>query len=236
MEMNGSRKKKQAQPAIERVVGAIKKDLLNGKFLVGQKYWTERELCEKLEASRTTVREALRMVQVMGYLELRPGKGAFVRQPSPLDPAQWISFSKEDLLELVEIRAGLEPLAARMAAGRATDEELCLVLGATALFERACRQGNAAGMVEADRRFHEAIAEASHNETLIKLCRTLNDSLVDCRAGLFAIPDNGEAAIREHQQIADALTAHSDTNAFTAMADHLENVQNNILEITGKQR
>ncbi len=216
------------------VMEFIQKDLKSTKYKIGSKYLTERELCEKLNVSRTTVREALRMVQVMGHLELRPGKGAFVRQPSINEPVRWITLSKEDLLELTEVRTGLEPLAARLAARRGTEDDFCIILGAMALFERACKNGNIVAMAEADDRFHTAIASASHNETLMALCRTMNESLIDCRTGLFAIPGNGDAAIHEHQAIVNALSTHQEEAAFSAMAKHLENVKYNIIEIAGE--
>src|SRR3989475_9145520 len=112
----------------EEIVRQIKGMIAEGRLKSGDQLPPERELAEKFVVSRTSVREALRALESVGLIEIRPGEGTFVRQV-PLDAlvgplALVMTSQREAIGELFEARRVLEPAIAALAAGRATPEEI----------------------------------------------------------------------------------------------------------------
>src|SRR5436309_10784442 len=111
----------------EEIVRQVKQLIAEGRLKSGDRLPPERELAEKFVVSRTSVREALRALESLGLIEIRPGEGTFVRQV-PLDAlvgplALVMTSQREAIGELFEARRVLEPAIAALAAGRATPEE-----------------------------------------------------------------------------------------------------------------
>ena len=223
----------------EKTTNAMKADILSGNYEEGEKYLSESEVCNKFGVSRTTVREAMRILQAIGFLELKPGKGAFVAvcDESKLNKLAMESiFSKEDdYLELSEVRMGIEPMVAKYAAERADEDELFRLYGILAFFEKAYQAGDVTGMIEADEKFHDTLAECAHNEVYVKLYEQLSESLKDCKGKLFAIENNGKSAIAEHKAIADAIAERNPQLAYSAMEKHIANIIENIKAIAGER-
>jgi len=82
---------------------------------VGDKLPTEKELCQSLQVGRSTVREAFRMLQATGHVEMIPGKGAHVAQLSATSVRGWFEERETDLGDYMEVRLAIEPFAARLA-------------------------------------------------------------------------------------------------------------------------
>lgn len=224
---------------LEQCIGAIKKDILSGSYEVGDKYLSEGELCTRFGVSRTTVREALRAVQAIGFLELKPGRGSFV---SICDENQVSSgaagsiFEKEDsFLELTEVRIGIEPTVAKYAAERATEDEIFMLYGILSVFENAVRSNDIIGMIAADEKLHNYVAVCAHNDVYIKLYEQMSLVLKECKGRLFSVKNNGESAIGEHREIVAAIAAHDCDKAWSAMERHIQNISENIKTIASKK-
>jgi len=112
----------------EEIVEQIKDLMAEGDLKPGDKLLSERELAERLQVSRASVREALRALEMMGFVEIRTGEGTFVREAcsdaiiQPL--AMFISIERGNFFEIYEVRKIFETAAARLAAERATSDEL----------------------------------------------------------------------------------------------------------------
>ena len=200
------------QSATNQAAEYIKKDILSGKYKVGEKYLSENELCRILTVSRTTVREAVRVVTAMGLLEIRSGCGAFVsstdeRDLSVTDFASW-NYSKE---EMEEVLFALEPLAAELAAKYASEEDIINALGTQALLERAFfEERDISGY---DIIFHNALYAASHNTLLFDLISGIYKKM-------GSLPHN-ERVLSEHKAILDAMVMHNPEEAKAAMEKHI---------------
>src|SRR5689334_607844 len=112
----------------EEIVRQVKQLIAEGRFKSGDRLPPERELAEKFVVSRTSVREALRALESLGLIDIRPGEGTFVREVSVeslVEPLALVMVSqREALAELFEARQMIEPALAALAARRATPEEL----------------------------------------------------------------------------------------------------------------
>lgn len=223
----------------EKTTNEIKSDILSGVYKEGDKYLSENEVCDKFKVSRTTVREAMKILQATGFLELKPGKGAFVAacdESKVNKKAVECIFSKEDdFLELSEFRLGIEPIVAKYAAERATEDEIFKLYGILAFFEKAYKNNDISGMIDADEKFHNCIAACAHNQVYIRIYKHLSEASKECKRNLFSVENNGKAAVLEHKKIADAIANHDSQKSRIAMEKHIENVMNNIKNIASKK-
>jgi len=112
----------------EEIVRQVKQMIAEGRLKSGDQLPPERDLAEKFVVSRTSVREALRALESLGLVEIRPGEGTFIREVSVealIEPLALVMASQRGAIaELFEARRLLEPAIAALAAGRATPEEL----------------------------------------------------------------------------------------------------------------
>ena len=210
---------------IDQVVEELKAAVVSGTYEVGEKLPTEHALCEQLGVSRPTVREALRVLQAIGLVELRPGRGAFVARTSELDQASiasWFADNTPKLGELMEVRQAVEPLAVRLAARRRTARDLKRLRALHEQFEAAVAAQNASELALLDEEFHTAIVEAARNTLLAKIHRLVVTELRSYRGRAFAVPENAAHALEPHRQVLEAIEAQDPNEAMTHMTEHLD--------------
>ena len=114
-------------PIVHQVEEQIFSLIQEGKHKPGEKLPAEKEFCQTLGVGRGTVREAFRLLQAKGVVEIKPGRGAFVAekpQESDITAIDWLVENERELRDAIEIRAALEPMAARRMAERCNSEEL----------------------------------------------------------------------------------------------------------------
>jgi GntR family transcriptional repressor for pyruvate dehydrogenase complex len=215
----------------ELVVDQIRRAIRTGRFVAGQKLPPERELARQLGVSRTTVREALRVLQGEGLVETRRGRsGGPVVLGDAVSPAAMRRMVRARLAEIDDIydfRGVVESATARLAAQRRTDREAAhlrdTVEAMTALFE-ADREGDEGAQVSrffaADHDLHLRIAQAARNPMLRK-------AVEDVRAAMF-MPVGAiftrlhPSANTLHFEIAQAIERQDPGAAGQAMIDHIE--------------
>jgi GntR family transcriptional repressor for pyruvate dehydrogenase complex len=199
-------------------------DLINcGSLQPGDKLPSERALMDQLNVSRSPIREALRSLSLIGLLETRPGDGTYVSEhltPSLVGHVDWsVLMDREDIFEWLEVREPLEIQAARLAAERATAEDvLRLEEALTAYHECADDEEQ---MVESEIRFHQTIAEIGGNETLRQLMTVLYTTyrrLVLQQRFRFAVRNRFALG---HREICEAIRAGDGEAARKAMEHHL---------------
>jgi GntR family transcriptional repressor for pyruvate dehydrogenase complex len=209
----------------DQAVQQIKSEILSGKYKIGDRLETEKDLCTELGIGRSTVREALRMLKALGFIEIRQGKGAFVikiSEDSDEKIRDWFSKNKIELIDFIEVRMSLEPLAVRLVIERASDEQISNMNKILELFENATDSSNALDLALLDEAFHTAIAEASGNNLLIMLNQTIAEFFREYRVRSFAVKKNIKNALEPHRQIMKAITERNAEEASQAMLDHLK--------------
>jgi len=216
----------------EQVLAQIEEHILRGRLRPGDRLPSERELVQALGVGRTSVREALRVLQAMGIIESRGGIGRESGSAVAGVPTRaWtnllrlhMALSRFSLQDLVEVRVELERWAAARAAERSVAEEVRpLADFLTAMSDRGLEPGQ---FNELDTAFHVAIAVASGNALLADLMQALRDAVQEQMVLAFdRLPDWRSAAdvlIGEHRQILDAITAGDASGAATAVERHIK--------------
>jgi GntR family transcriptional regulator, transcriptional repressor for pyruvate dehydrogenase complex len=223
---------------IEQVIKELQGLISSGDYEVGDKLPPELELCKDLGVSRSTVREAYRMLNAYGLVEIRPGRGAFVRRlhrDADHDSVRdWFIEKEAELLELMEVRMAVEPIAVRLAIKRATGKQVATITAIHERFAAAAARTDALELATLDEAFHTAIVEASSNRLLVKLNRLLVDEFREYRARAFSVEENIAHALAPHEAIVKAILEQDTAAAIEAMNGHLatslEDIENVVKE------
>jgi GntR family transcriptional repressor for pyruvate dehydrogenase complex len=213
----------------EEIVEQIKRLMADGNLKPGDRLLSERDLAEQLQVSRASVREALRALEVMGFLEIKTGGGTFVKETCANDIilplAMFISIEKGSFFEIYEIRKIFETAAARLAACRATPIDLAKMEENLKKLEEGLDNFDSEKGEDSDTAFHFAIAEATQNSWLLRLLHTLSDSfhktVSAARKQLYLTPGNAQVLIMQHRRIYEAIRDANPALAEKAMLDHL---------------
>lgn len=218
-------------PIIEQVELQIRELIESGSCLPGEKLPTEKELCQRLNVGRGTVREAFRLLQAKGYVELKPGRGAFVALPSDeMGAIEWLVLNEQQLHDAIEIRRALEPMAARRMAERRDENAIEALERLHAEFLSAVKSDNNKRIAELDERFHTAITLGSGNQLLISILQQVNQEIKTFRSKTFSVPQNVRNAVDPHNRILRTIQAGDADGAEAAMRAHLDKVQEDLLE------
>lgn len=215
----------------EAIVRQVKAMIAEGRLKSGDQLPPERDLAEKFVVSRTSVREALRALESLGLIEIRPGEGTFVREVSVealIEPLALVMLSQREAIgELFEARRLLEPSIAAFAARRATPhdiEEMTRILEDQAKEVAAGRTG----LVQ-DADFHSAIASAAHNRAISRLVHGIMDLLTQTREESLSTPGRPTRSHESHRRILEAIARRDEDAARQAMLDHLRSVEEVVL-------
>lgn len=162
---------------VDQVIAQLRDEIVGGNWPVGAKIPPEPVLAESLGVGRNTVREAVRALTHAGLLESRQGDGTYVRATSELSGAVRRRLERAELIEILEVRRGLEVEAARLAATRRTEADVAAIAVALGRRDAALAAGAHETFVEADLAFHMAVVEATHNRVLTDLYRDFSAAL-----------------------------------------------------------
>jgi GntR family transcriptional repressor for pyruvate dehydrogenase complex len=189
---------------------------------------SERELTENFAVGRSSIREALRMLESQGLITSVNG-GAFVvaEAANPLNSSLQLVFaldSETGVHDLFELRQIIDCEAAALAAERRTNEQLEEMGLAIAAMEETLPAHDEA-FVLADLRFHLAIAEATGNRLILYSMQAARDVVRQALEQVVNVPRSPESAIVEHRAVLEAVTARNPDWARNAMRDHLRRVE-----------
>ena len=224
-------------PVVQQVVEKIKEYLFSGEVSVGDKLPVEKELCEQLEVGRGTVREAFRMLEATGYVELRPGKGTFAARTSEVeldDIMQWFTEHEVETKDFLEVRMAIEPLSVRLAIERCSDEDVAHLERLHQKFITAVNNKDVPNIVIYDEKFHADIVEYSRNQLLISISKQVEKNMKNFRSRTFYIPQNAENAILPHQMILDAFKTKDAAAGERNMQEHLSLITTDLEKSTTK--
>lgn len=199
-----------ARRTSEGVARVLRAEIFSGALKAGDPL-RERALAERLQVSRTPVREALFILQSEGLVDLSPNRGATVR-----------TLSTDDLLEIYRIRCLLEAHAAELAAEGATPEQIDAMEDAQIRLARMHRRGTAADQASADLAFHVAVLKASRSSLLESLLHQVLAFTVSFRASYATAMLRTEQALVDHEAILDAIRDKDPERASRLMREHVE--------------
>jgi GntR family transcriptional repressor for pyruvate dehydrogenase complex len=223
----------------EHVVQQVLETIQAGGLNPGDKLPEENAMAAQFEVSRNCIREALRILETMGAVAVRHGRGCFVM--SAADPAEppkillsWLKAFESEVLDLLEVREAMEAKAARLAAGRATPEDLAELERLADEMADGVKAGtfDSEALARLDRAFHTSLARASHNTFLLKLGPG-TWAAADRRA-VFAMEGRDLLSARQHQEISAAIAARDPAAAETAVSRHIRDVIDQVRALSPK--
>lgn len=213
----------------------LRERILSGEFPEGTALPPERELVIQTQMSRTTVREALRILEVQDLVRIKTGRsgGAFVQKPGQESVADSVALlirgRKIRIPALLETREAIEPFCARLAAKHRTDEDLARLDEAN---EAIAVDGSLADFLQANVDWHVAVAVASHNEVLTGFMLALSRAI-------YASTDNQgfidaevrRTAARAHRTITQAIRDQDADAAVRRMSRHVHSYAEAVLQV-----
>lgn len=214
----------QKMPIIDQVVASLQSQIREGIFAENQKLPSEQSLCATLHVGRSTVREAFRVLQTTGFVELRPGRGAFVKSASPPDIVRvkdWFKENAPRMKDFLEVREAIETLAMRLAFEKGTEEEFLEVQNINDRFLEAVLVADVQEMARLDEEFHNALVHMSHNVLLVNINLLVANEFRKYRSVSFALRANAESAATAHSRIMTAINRRDRNEAVESVVAHL---------------
>jgi len=210
----------------EEIADRIRRLILDATFEPGRPLPSERVLARRFGVSRGSVRDAFRILEVLGLLEMRHGQGTFPRELSVdrlVAPLATVLTYRRDLQdELMDVRRMFEPAVAREAAGRATDDDVAALESVLSAQRRKLGTGQSA--ILEDTAFHAALARATRNRIVVHIMETLNDLLVESRKLTLQQKGRPQRSLAGHEAIVAAVRRHDREAAGRAMHDHIDEI------------
>ena len=218
------------QPAYRLVSEKIRHAIISGDIEAGELLPTETDLAEQFGVTRSTVREAIRLLEHVGILGradrkrlivTRPGTEAIGRSVSAAMLMHRVTFE-----ELWQVAMGLEPLAGKLACLSATQEEKQLL--ADNLARTAQVMDDHDVLLEVEIEFHNLVAEATHNNALLLARAPLNELFYPAWGAVIRALSPGERILVAHQHVYDAICAGDQEKAEEWMEKHMRDFRRGI--------
>ncbi len=207
----------------DSVVADIKEMIMSGEYKIGEKLPTEMKLRDQMSVSRTCVREAIRVLQAIGYVEIRPGKGAFVAnyQKSTDNSSLWYDVEGVIFYDFMEVRMAIETLSVRLALERATDKQIRELRDIHTSFVEATEKRDMLKMIMLDELFHTKIITFTNNQLLININKQLLERFRIYRGDSFTNKMVYKNAVEPHERILLCFEMRNPSSAVEEMRKHL---------------
>jgi len=236
MELTPIKTKKIYEEIVDQITGMI----ADNNLTPGDRLISERQLAEQLCVGRSAVREAIRTLEAMGIVEIRPGSGTFVREVNNRSLTNIISFTiasrKGTIKELLELRKILEVQIAGLAALRHTHQDKENLKN---YIEQMQRYIDSAELSQkADVSFHYVIAQAARNSLVVRMLNSIweamDESVRENRRALYLTPGAPERLLKEHTLIYESIINGCDKDARRYMYEHLHRAEMAFLQYNGQ--
>lgn len=222
----------------ERIARQIKDTILSGAVKSGDRLPPERELVEHFQASRISIREALKYLETSGLVAIKPGSGVFIAEINSKPMSESLSsilrIQKTSITELTEARIILEPNIARLAAERITAEELATL--EQNIEETRMVLKSHAPTPEQNIRFHSLIAEATHNPVITLTMNPIFDVLtemnLEIKGNLPRRIELSRDALEHHKRILKAFREKDSRRIYELMLKHILQNQRGLKKVT----
>ena len=202
----------------EQVANRLRQMLVEGRIAPGAKL-NERELCEVLDVSRTPLREAIKMLAAEGLVELLPHRGAIA-----------VELREDDIAHTFEVMAALEAMSGELAAQRITDAELSEIRATHFEMMAAYTRRDLSSYYRLNAAIHRAINAAAKNPVLSATYERTNARLQALRFRSNQDEEKWKSAVREHEQMIEALAARDGAAMRAVLTSHLRNKLSVVME------
>ncbi len=225
----------QSNKVYEQIAAQIEKRILNGELRSGDRLPTERELSEQFRASRTAVREAMKILAQKGLVDMRPGRGTMVIDGTSQAMRHSLGLMMKvgqagSSASLVEVREIIEPEIATLAAARATDEHIASMRAAVEIMDASLEDADT--YIAADNDFHLALARGTQNELILALVDSIVDLLSEQRKQVFSVDGGPQRGQIHHKRILETIIHRDAQGAREAMRAHLQQVREDVKTVT----
>ena len=214
----------------EDIVRQLTELINSGTLKPGDRLPTERALATQLKVSRTAIREALRALELMGFIESKVGEGTFVREitmNNVISPFSALLMQDERLMtELIEVRMLLETEIARLAARRVTPEKAASIEASLGMMAEEINKGVIG--IAGDNAFHNALAQAADNAAMSKILGLCGDLLSSSREMALTRMKDQRVGLAHHREIYRAVVEGDEELAATLMKHHLSEAYKNV--------
>ncbi|MDA8210647.1 MAG: GntR family transcriptional regulator [Clostridia bacterium] len=207
------------KPLREIVFESLREAIINGHLKPGERLM-EIQLADEMGVSRTPVREAIRKLELEGFVVMIPRKGAYVA-----------GISLKDIADVFEIRAALESLAAALAAERITEDELEALERSLVKVAECTEANDLDSLITVDTDFHDILYKASRNDRLVQIVSNLREQIQRFRMTSLSHPGRMKDALEEHRKLVEALSERNVELARTLAREHIENAENSMLDV-----
>lgn len=218
----------------EQVIIQIKDMIAKGILRKGDKLPSERELVDKLGVSRTSIREALRALEIIGLVESRQGEGNFIRdnfENSLFEPLSvMFMLQKSSTLEIHQVRVMIETETASLAAKNINDKDIEVLQG---FIDKLKNSKDELERSISDKNFHYKIAECSGNFLINNILRSVSSLMdafiVNARMVIVNESKARELLVEQHEDILQALINRDSEEAVKAMRKHLDCIKEHLI-------
>lgn len=195
----------------EKVFYTIRDEIVSGKIIEGEKL-IETQLADRLQVSRTPVREALRRLEKEGFIEVTPHVGACIK-----------IISNKDVEEYLEVRDALEKKAIQLACKNGNKEYINKLESIQKKLKKIVDSAKVERMGQLDEEFHETIFLATENELLYRTFNTIKDQMFRYRVLYLKNETNRSAILEEHDLIIEALKNREVKEGLKYIDKHIKN-------------
>lgn len=221
----------------DSVIEAVKEMIAGEGFKPGDKFYSEHELTRRLQVSRSSVREALRILEATGQVSVKQGKGIFLADGPGLkliEFSTWLKDHEQTIRDTFEVRLIIEPRAAGYAAEKASTGDIAKMDEALVHFENTYRDGRIEEAIIWDGKFHRGLAGATRNKTLHMLMKSMIANMPAGWVSCLFTPGRIDQTIGEHREIFEAVRNKDKIGAENAMTRHLLNALHDIFNSESK--
>ncbi|MCR8745278.1 FadR/GntR family transcriptional regulator [Romboutsia lituseburensis] len=228
----------------EQVIEQIQESILSGELKKGDKLPSERELSDRMRVSRTSIREALRVLETMGVVESRQGEGNFICtniEKSLIEPLSMIFKLNDGTWQnVLELREMLELQTVKIAAIRSTKED-CIELKAIVdgMKKETQQSSNKKEIVRLDQKFHKKLVSMSKNyliESLFVTSSKLFEGFIkDAREKIIATSWTKEVLVDKHDAIYEAISSKNPDEAYNKMKEHMDIIRKSYEEMNNTE-
>lgn len=225
----------------ELIAEQIKEQIVSGGLKPGDKLPSTKELSERYQVGRSTVREALSALKAMGLVEIHQGEGSYVRTIESHDVGlpefDSLLMSRETLMELIEARKTLEISNAALAAEKRTEDDLGKFQAVLKRMEEYL--GDEVEGERCDIEFHLILAEATHNSILVRMIESISTQMQTAiretrRLQMYANRTVSTQLLQEHKAVYAAILGQDPAAAQEAMRRHLFHVEQVLVKFMKK--
>jgi DNA-binding FadR family transcriptional regulator len=215
---------------VDEVIAELHRLLALGYYKEGDRFPPEPKLGEMLNVSRTTVREAVKVLAKTGRLEVQQGRGTFVVRPTPGKEPLEQRLGRAGLLEINEARRILELGIVRLAAERRTEDDLRVLREVLEKRAEATERGDFQTCVERDIEFHKAMADAGKNRILVDIFAAFTDVLRNSIHQIkeYNIALNCRKILEDHKKLYAAVEAQDTEKAASNVHSYLFEIDRKI--------